>query len=132
MKNKIKLSVLFVLIVAICSFSFIVAGCNNKEIEEDSTTYIELSMDNYSYYLSIDTLHTGSTHTAVIRADSYKVTVSGAVNGLYKDCSLFYQIGSGQEREVKLNAAGFATFNYSVSTNSGSFKYVRVKGQIII
>lgn len=105
--------------------------------EKESETIensIELTMENFEYYLSIDevVISSGSAAGGTIRYATYKVTVSGAINGLFQGCSLYYRIGDGNECEVKLNAAGFATFNYVASNQTGQFAFTRATGKIII
>lgn len=100
---------------------------------------IELTMDNYDYYLSIDTVCTSSNvfGGGYFHISSYKVTITGAISGIYENCSLFYQQnGEEIEHEVKLNAAGYATFSYSITSglgdDRGSLSYVRAQGEILI
>lgn len=131
---------LFVLITAIGFVLIGLTGCwgnqnSGDDNKEDNSHIIELSLSNYEYYLSIDKVKTesGSAMQGSYRYAAYKVTVSGAVSGLFEDCRLYYKIGDGAEREVKLNAAGFATFNYSWSSNmNGDFSFTRAEGKIII
>lgn len=106
---------------------------------DDEPQSIELTMDNYDYYLSIDTVCTSSDvfGGGHFHISSYKVTITGTISGIYENCSLFYQQDGGEiEHEVKLNAAGYATFSYSITSgfaeNSGSISYVRVQGKILI
>lgn len=136
MKNKTKLLRLLLLIAVIVILTISFAGCwdgfvcNCNNSENNSQT-ITLTMANYEYYLSISKVLTDSVSAAGMRFSSYTVTVMGAISGLYKDCSIYYKIGDGDEREIKLNAQGFAEFSYSVGSNTGSFEYTRVKGIIV-
>lgn len=133
MKNKIKSLLIIFVAVIICSTPLIFTGCGNGN-ENSQPQYKELTMDNYNYYLSIDKTLTdsGSALQGSIRYSSYKVTINGAVSGLFEDCSLYYKIGDGNKIEVKLNAAGFASFNYTQTNSSGNFQFCDAKGKIYI
>ena len=137
MKNTIKHFRLLLLIVVILIFMLLLVGCwdgficDCNKSESDAQT-IDLTIDNFEYYLSISKVLTDSVSAAGMRFSSYTVTVLGAISGLYQDCSIYYKIGDGEEREIKLNAQGFAEFSYSVGTNTGNFEYTRVKGKIVI
>ena len=138
MKTKIKTFGLFLLVTVMITTSFLFVGCWDELFGDnnstDDTEIVELTMDNFQYYLSISSVTTSTTWVGTMgNAYVIRVTISGAVQGLYKDCSIFYKIGKdGAEQEVKLNAAGFAQFSYGVSDWGGSFQYPRVTGQIII
>ena len=129
-------AILFVFILSISMILFSTTACwwNDDTSGNKKDNYIELSLSNYEYYLSIDQVKTdsGSALQGSFRYVSYKVTISGAISGLFQDCKLYYKLGNEEEKEVKLNAAGFATFNYTWSTNSGSFSFTNVEGKIII
>ena len=137
MKNKIRYIGLLLLVAVLATFTFFFAGCGdglicNCNSSNSASQTINLTMDNYEYYLSISKVLTDSVSAAGMRFSSYTVTVLGAISGLYQDCSIYYKIGDGEEREIKLNAQGFAEFSYSVGTNTGSFEYTRVKGKIVV
>lgn len=142
-KKYLAFCVLFVLLL-VAMFSL--PACAKKD---DSTApaeeekFIELNMDNYDYYLSIDSIQTNMSSVGSFGTSySYKVTIAGAINGIYRDCTVKYKIikknmssinNEDQEEEftIKLNAAGFATFNYGY-VNRGSFQILDVQGCIII
>lgn len=138
-----RIAVLFILITVIGLIPFSLTGCWGFDFGGSNTDggnntgnskSIDLTLSNYEYYLSIDEELTssGSALQGSFRYASYKVTVTGAVNGLYQGCSLYYKVGDTAEKEVKLNASGYATFNYSWSTNSGNFSFTRATGKIIL
>lgn len=137
MKNKIRYIGLLLLVAVIIAFTFAFTGCGDGGLctcnkSNGATQTINLTMANYEYYLSISKVLTDSVSAAGMRFSSYTVTVLGAISGLYQDCSIYYKIGDDEEREIKLNAQGFAEFSYSVGTNTGSFKYTRIKGKIVV
>ncbi len=145
MKYRKKKRLAWLLLSALTVFLMVFwfTGCDLGEGEtpegNDEPRSIELTMDNYDYYLSIDTVCTSSTVLGGGRMQiwSYKVTIMGAISGIYENCSLFYrQNGEEIEHEVKLNAAGYATFSYSITSgmahDTGLLSYVRVQGKILI
>ena len=109
-----------------------VSETENSETENSNWNVIDLTIDNYDYYLSIDmtTTSSGTVAGGTIHYYSQQVTINGAVYGLYQDCSLFYKVGDKEEKQVKLNAAGFAKFNYT-SANGKYLHFVRAEGKII-
>ncbi|MCM1534122.1 MAG: hypothetical protein NC099_05670 [Corallococcus sp.] len=135
MKNKRRYVYLLIFVTMIIFLFLTFAGCwddfgsnpNNKD------QIIELTMDNYEYYLSIDKVlnNHGNAANGSIHYWNYNCTIYGAVSGLYKDCSITYMLGE-TEHEVKLNAAGFASFSYTESTKRGAFKFTNVKGVILL
>ena len=138
MKTKVRNFGLFLLVSVMIATSFLFAGCWDELFGDgnstDDTEIIELTMDNFEYYLSISHVTTSSMWVGTMgHAYEISATISGTVQGLYKDCSIFYKIGKdGAEHEVKLNAAGFAEFSYGTSDWGGGFQYTRVTGQIIL
>ncbi len=140
-KKRLAWLLLAALTVLLMAFGF--TGCNLGGGEtpegDDEPQSIELTIDNYEYYLSIDTVCTSSNvyGGGYFHISSYKVTIMGAISGIYENCSLFYQQnGEEIEHEVKLNAAGYATFSYSITSglgdDRGSISYVRVQGKILV
>lgn len=140
-KKRLAWLLLAALTVLLMAFGFM--GCDlggdKTAGGDDEPQSIELTMDNYDYYLSIDTVCTSSTVLGGGRMHIllYKVTITGAISGIYENCSLFYQQnGEEIEHEVKLNAAGYATFGYTVTLglayDKGDISYVRVQGKILI
>ena len=138
-KKKKRLAQMLLAALTALLLAFGLTGCDlggNKTVGgDDEPQSIELTMDNYDYYLSIDTVLTSSTVLGggQFHISSYKVTITGAISGIYKNCSLFYQQDGGEsEYEVKLNAAGYATFSYNITSgmyhNTGSISYVRIQG----
>ncbi len=134
MKKIFKFNVMTLLFILsfISIFTFI--GCSSDE-EEVEDTFIELTLSNYEYYLSLDSelLDYGSVAGGSYRYSSYKMTVYGAVNGIYEDCVIYYKFGenSTTEHSQKLNISGYATFNYSV-VNGKNLIICRVEGKIYI
>ena len=116
-----------------CSFT---AGTNQTEMKEDAannTNEIKLTISNYDYYLTInDTVTSRRTYAqGTVDISWHEVVIYGAVSGLYQDCVLYYKVGEdGKEQEVKLNAAGYASFKYS---SSGKYRlvFVRATGTIV-
>lgn len=111
-------------------------GCdnqNNKGLDE----YIALNDSNCYYYLSIDDSQTksenilaGGKHYFI----SYrKITISGAVNGLFSDCILTIEYGENKiQKDISLNASGFATFEYTINNSSYKAKIISCKGKIYL
>ena len=131
----------FTVLIAVCLFLIcgcFLVGCNNDQKDnnqKDKDEYVELTDQNYTYYLSIDNVCTNYATAAngSFRIWSYEYTTSGAVNGLYVDCIIYYQLGDGEEKELPLNAAGYAKLKYQISTNSpGPFKVTKVEGKIYL
>ena len=116
-----------------CSFA---AGTNQTEMKEDAannTNEIKLTISNYDYYLTInDTVTSRRTYAqGTVEISSHEVVIYGAVSGLYQDCVLYYKVGEdGKEQEVKLNAAGYASFEYS-SSGKHRLVFVRATGTIV-
>ena len=112
-------------------FSVCFVGCN---FSQEESTEISLTTDNYTYYLNLDNVCTdsGSAAGGTFHWSSHKLTITGAIDGLYVDCVLYYKTtDEGTEKEIKLNASGFATLNYILS-NSLKFTIVRAEGSIYI
>ena len=128
-----KKLVIGILSVILSLFCFI--GCN---FAQEETTEISLTTDNYTYYLNLDKVCTGSGSAAggSFRWASYKLTITGAIDGIYEDCVLYYKTtDEGKEQPIELNASGFATLNYSVpfsAYNSLKFMIVRAEGSILL
>ena len=121
-----------ILLLVLCLGSFV--GCGNLNNENDSTEKsFDLTLENYTYYLTLDTEITGSgSYLLGHHWCSKKLTVYGAVSGLYVDCVLYYKIGEVEEKSFKLNATGFGTINYNETTDSGRFSITQVSGKIVI
>ena len=137
--KKTTLFFTIVILIVIVGFG---CSCSRKgEImpETDTSNIISLDLSNYEYYLTIHDVVTSSVSAAggSVFAVTHEVTISGAVYGLYRNCALYYKVGDGYEREVKLNAAGYAQFTYTNSRRSYSnennwgLTYVRCEGEII-
>ena len=127
-------------VVLMCCVGFIFSfGCNdevNSDLHENANndTCIELNLENYQYYLTLDYAYIGSTSLGVGNVYSYELTVFGAIEGLYVDCVLHYKLDSGRnetEGNISLNAAGFAEKSYSY-LNSGGLTITSVSGKIIL
>ncbi len=127
------------IIIAFLCIMFCACSPNKDRADSSNDTpdYIELTIENYAYYLSIQkvkvrtyTNHSvGGSTTYVF----YDVTVNGAIDGLYENCVLTYKDKqSEQTRDVPLNAAGFATFTCSITTLDDNISYVAASGRIYI
>lgn len=131
MKRLLKIVVCLIA----CIICFGLTGCfgtsNNNGSGQSSVEndYIELTIDNYDYYLTIDDSVVSNFTAASTRFYCHRVTIYGALSGIYSDCVLHYKY-NGNEMEVKLNVAGYATFDYTVS--SGRLVYTRVSGKIYL
>ena len=115
-----------ILLLVVCLGLF--AGCGGSDGDET----VDLTTENYTYYLSLDTVLLESGTAGGMRYWSKKLTVYGAVSGQYVDCVLYYKIGDSEEKSIKLNASGYGTLRYSESSNNGSFSITRVSGKIIV
>ncbi len=117
------------------TLSLALCGCNgNKNAVDtsDSNQRIQLNVENYNYYLSIQKtlMESGAVMGGTYRYSVYSVTVNGAVNGIYENCILTYKYRDSDElHDIRLNAAGFATFKYSV-VNGNEISYVSASGEI--
>ncbi len=120
----------FIAILTCCVCLIFSSGCVNKTGSHDNETSIELNLDNYQYYLNLDYTVTGSTFAPGIGYFySYKLTFSSAIEGLYVDCVLHYEVkleNNDSEGDIKLNAAGYAQIGYS-----GRLTITSVSGKII-
>lgn len=135
MKNKLGKIITFLVAAMLGTIFFIFTGCQYGEGNNDANEEqkIELTLNNFEQYLSIDKTVTdsGSLAGGSYRYVSYKVTIYGAIDGLYQDCVLYYKIGNGEEREIKLNVAGYATFNYR-KVNGNDLTYTKAGGTILL
>jgi hypothetical protein len=113
---------------------FSLVACDNENRDSAENSYIELTVDNYDYYLSISKVLTdsGSYAGGSFRYASYQATISGAINGIYDGCIVYYKLGQdGDLQTVTLNAAGFAQFNYTV-VNGENIIYTKAEGKIYL
>ena len=115
-----------ILLLVVCLGLF--TGCGGN----DGGETVDLTAENYTYYLSLDTVTLESATAGGQRFWSKKLTVYGAVSGQYVDCVLYYKIGDGEEKSFKLNASGYGTLRYSESSNGGKFSITRASGKIIL
>ncbi len=122
------------LALILSALSLTCCACNapssTNTSEEES--YVELTLENYDYYLSIlETLtESGVLMGGSLRYAVYQVTINGAVDGLYENCTLTYKYkNSNETHDVSLNAAGFANFKYTVS-NGNTISFVAATGKI--
>ncbi|HCU56357.1 MAG TPA: hypothetical protein DIC18_03365 [Clostridiales bacterium] len=139
--KKILLLVIIAVLFFIMAFGCSCSGRRGVFIPEtDTSNIISLDLSNYSYYLSIRDVVTSSVSAVggAYHAVCHEVTISGAVYGLYRNCSLYYIMVGGDaevEHEVKLNAAGYGEFKYNTlsyrDTNIRGVSYVRVEGEIV-
>ncbi len=114
-------------------------ACGNQDKDDESNDsgndeYIELTLENYDYWLSIDATLTdsGSAAQGSYRWATYSATINGAVSGIFEDCEIWYSFeGSDTIHTVKLNASGFAKFSYSV-VNGKDIQYVGASGKIYV
>ncbi len=116
----------------------IFCACSPNKDSTDSSIdvpdYIELTIENYEYYLSIQKVKTdsGSFMGGSRRWVSYAATINGTVYGLYENCILSYKYNDSEQiYDIKLNASGFATFEYTV-VNGNNISYVAASGRIHI
>lgn len=129
--KKILTRLLASILILVC---FSLVACNNENSDNTENSFIELTIDNYNYYLTISEVLTGSGNVAggSYRYASYQATISGAINGIYDGCIIYYKLGQdGNQQKVTLNAAGFAQFNYSV-VNGANIIYTKVEGRIYL
>ena len=127
MKKRIFTGLIVCFIAILSIFGFTACDKNSTEKTENS---IELTMENYSYLLSITTQLTdsGSIAGGSYRYASYEVYINGAVSGLYVNCALTLESG----KKILLNASGFAQTTKSVVNGKDSFKIVEVEGKIFL
>ena len=124
--KKILASLLAVMFILSC-FSLVACNNENTDNSEIEDSFIELTIDNYNYYLSISKVLTESRFSFNI----YQVTITGAISGIYYGCIIYYKEGeNGSEQKVNLNAAGFAQFGYL--DRDGDIIYTNVVGRIYL
>ncbi len=117
--KRILAAILIFVLLLLCA-----CGETNEEVEpQEKDEYIELTMENYEYYLTIQSVKTVEKFIAGELRHYYDVTIYGAVDGVYKDCVIVFN-----GRILNLNAAGFAEFSY-VNTKP---KFTSVSGRIYI
>ncbi len=123
-----------ILSIILC-FMFILSAvglvsCSDGKSEDDNYKFIELTLDNYEYYLTISSQLVNSVNISGgrIRLYYYTVYISGAINGIYEDCVLYLKNGS----EIKLNASGNANTSRTINNGEDSFNVVKVEGKIRI
>ena len=128
-RNFLCLTIFFLVIL----FSLGLSACDKNNIKEnayeENVNSIELTLENYSYFLTITTQRkdSGSIAGGSYRYANYDVYINGAVNGIYVNCSLTLESG----RKIMLNASGFAQTTKSIVNGKDSFKIVEVEGTII-
>jgi len=139
-KFKMEVCMKKFVVVLMCCVGFIFSfGCNdeiNSDLHENANndTCIELNLENYQYYLTLDYVYLGSQSIGYNNVYSYELTIFGAIDGLYVDCVLCYKLKSGnneKEGKISLNAAGFAKESY-YCFNSGGLTITSVSGKIIL
>ena len=130
-KKSKKIIVCLLLVMFIMLNIVLLSGCENANNEQIEDNYIELTMDNYEYYLTFTRVNTGSGNIAsgTYRYATYDLTISGAIYGIYVDCVIFY---NNNKSSIKLNAAGNAQTSYSIVNGSSSFVISNVSGRIYI
>lgn len=131
MKKRFLFGVYLSLFVAVCTIGF--CGCNsgnNGENDSENTNEIELTLDNYKYYLTITSYlkDSGSYGGGTYRYASYDVYISGAINGIYQGCVLYFK----NEKKLTLDAGGNAQTERSVVNGEDSFTVEKVEGKIIL
>ena len=99
--------------------------------------YVTINASNCNYYLSIDDSYITSctirasvgTFTSITR----KITINGAVSGIYSDCTITFEYGENKTQQtIKLNAAGFASFEYKINSSSYTAKIVSCTGKLYL
>ena len=127
------LSFIFLLVVILG----LVACSDNSSVNGKGNDYVSINSTNCNYYLSID--------DSLIRSDSFyaggqkfisiyrKITISGAINGMYSDCTIVFEYGENKTQQtIKLNAAGFATFEYHINSSTYTAKIVSCTGKLYL
>lgn len=130
---------LSLLMITVCLSGLFACGGSSESSssESDKESYIALTMSNYSYYLSIDDIKTdgGSMYAGGQKFywQDRKLSIYGAVNGIYADCVLTFTYGdSNTQKTVNLNASGFATFEYRLSNSNVTAKVLSVTGKVYV
>ena len=111
----------------------VACGKGNSE-NMPKENYVNLTVSNCSYYLSIADIyleHNGSTGTAA--GARRRITINGAVSGRYSDCSITFEYEYARntiQEKIQLNAAGFAIFEYTAKSDKA--KIVSCTGKIYL
>ena len=120
---------LFAMFPCLFLLLFPLSACATEKPQEAQTTTIEVTLDNYEYYL------TKRSYVINDSIDSRLGKVvgcefTGAVNGIY-DVTVYWQTTFvvTEQHELHLNAAGYGTLSYLTTRN---FKIVNVTGTIIV
>ncbi len=131
MKKTYKFFSLIFITISIFCFS----ACNNTSSKStnnntNNLTEIALTLDNYSYYLTITSQRTGGGSAAggTLHYSSYDVYINGAISGIYNNCSLTLKSG----KVIKLNASGSAQTTKNIVNGEDNFIVVSVEGTIIL
>lgn len=130
MSTKRKACTFFLLLFTSLCF----AGCFDTEQEgTENENIVSLTDENYTYYLSIiqSVQSSGSYAGGNFTYVNVAVTINGAVDGEYRNCKLYYRFGEGEQKEICLNAAGYARFSYTVTSSTGAFAFVGAEGSIV-
>ena len=131
MKNILKNFSLILLTFLVFSFT----ACNNNTTNNNlnnktNNKEIALTLENYSYYLTITSQLTknGIFAGGSYRYANYNVYISGAISGIYNNCSLTLKSG----KIIKLNASGSAQTTKSIVNGEDNFIVESVEGTIIL
>ena len=121
----------FVLAV-VCMLGLVACGNDNS-----TDGCIDITVSNCNYYLSI--------HDSLIRTDRVyaagrwwssiyrQITINGAVGGIYSDCSIVFEYGKNKTQQtISLNAAGFASFEYTINDSSYTAEIVSCTGKLYL
>jgi|GEM_PF-4827880 len=126
---SVVLSLVFVLGLVACGSANSANGNSAKEID-----YIAINVSNCNYYLSIDDIYISTSSVIGSSAGANRrITIHGAVSGLYSDCSITFQYKYANQtiqKTLQLNAAGFASLEYT--TASGKAQIVSCTGKLYL
>ena len=117
-------------LLLVCCFTFFVGCSPSNNGDDPSSSTIELSIDNYEYYLYLSKTTTNQQMVNLSWLYSYKLTVHGALDAIYEDCTIYYTLDGNTIKTLKLNVAGCAELSYSEYKDT-KFVITNVTGKII-
>ena len=134
MKKFLSFVLLLVVVLGLvaCGSENSVNGNGSKESD-----YITINASNCNYYLSIDDSYITSSSVSVsagtFTSITRKITINGAVSGIYSDCSIVFEYGKDKTQQtIKPNAAGFASFEYKINSSTYIAKIVSCTGKLYL
>lgn len=134
MKKVLSFILLLVVILGL-------VACGNENSANCKGTkesdYVTIDSSNYNFYFSIDDSYITSSSVAssvgMLTSITRKITISGAVNGIYSDCLIVFEYGKDKTQQtLKLNAAGFASFEYTINSSTYIAKIVSCSGKLYL